>query len=359
MNCSIYKHICEVQTVNRQILLDLLTNILSSQGYDVDPLIRGTSPRTDLVVAKDGGVTCIQYGMTETDLRYFADAVQGAYDALFISDETTDQMARFADRYNIRMWDRAELEIRIGKAMLAEAEDAGYDLLGQEYRKSHEYEHQEYQKSREHEPKEYQGYSTGRMQEIVETVDDSRDVLQLRCAAIRADERRAIATAKGFVSGITGAAIEFVPFWNYSYVIDTHRQYRAKTIHIAAEGSGAINALNREKHEYLQDVSDSISVPCQDYEIKSPTVTKVEAREGILNDAIESNTRNTASTSTSGGAIVTEHRTVRPLAKDIDLDMDIVYLPVWKVKGMNGSIMIDAHDGNAITTPVDDDVEFL
>jgi len=342
--------------MNRQILLDLLTNILSSQGYDVNPLIQGTPPRTDLVVAKDGRMTCIQYGGNETDLRYFGDAVQGAYDALFISDEITDQMARFADRYNIRMWDRSELEIRIGKAMLAEAEDAQYDLLGQEYQKSHEYEPQGYQK---YEPREYQEYSAGRMPEIIETADDSRDALQLRCAAVRVDERRAIATAKGFVSGITGAAIEFVPFWNYRYVIDTYRQHKTKAIHLSSEGSGAINALNREKHEYLQDVCDSISVPCQDYEIKSPTVTKVEAREEILNDAIEGNTKNITSTSTSGGAIITEHRTVRPMAKDIDLDMDLVYLPVWEVKGMNGSIMIDAHDGNAITAPVDDDVEFL
>ena len=342
--------------MNRQILLDLLTNILSSQGYDVNPMIQGTPPRTDLVVAKDGRMTCIQYGGNETDLRYFGDAVQGAYDALFISDETTDQMARFADRYNIRRWDRAELEIRIGKAMLAEAEDTRYDLLGQEYQKSHEYEPQGYQK---YEPREYQEYSAGRMPEIIETADDSRDALQLRCAAVRVDERRAIATAKGFASGITGAAIEFVPFWNYRYVIDTYRQHKTKAIHLSSEGSGAINALNREKHEYLQDVCDSISVPCQDYEIKTPTVTKVEAREEILNDAIEGNTKNIASTSTSGGAIITEHRTVRPMAKDIDLDMDLVYLPVWEVKGMNGSIMIDAHDGNAITAPVDDDVEFL
>jgi len=342
--------------MNRQILLDLLTNILSSQGYDVNPLIQGTPPRTDLVVAKDGRMTCIQYGGNETDLRYFGDAVQGAYDALFISDETTDQMARFADRYNIRRWDRAELEIRIGKAMLAEAEDTRYDLLGQEYQKSHEYEPQGYQK---YEPREYQEYSAGRMPEIIETADDSRDALQLRCAAVRVDERRAIATAKGFASGITGAAIEFVPFWNYRYVIDTYRQHKTKAIHLSSEGSGAINALNREKHEYLQDVCDSISVPCQDYEIKTPTVTKVEAREEILNDAIEGNTKNIASTSTSGGAIITEHRTVRPMAKDIDLDMDLVYLPVWEVKGVNGSIMIDAHDGNAITAPVDDDVEFL
>ncbi len=344
--------------MNRQILIDLITNIISSQGYDVNPPM-GTHPRTDLVVAKDGRMTCIQYGGTESDLRYFADAVQGAYDALFISDEITDQMARFADRYNIRMWGRAELEIRIGKAMLAEAEDASYDLLGQEYQKSHEYEPREYQKYAPPEYPEPQGYSAGRMPEIVETADDSRDALQLRCAAVRVDERRAIATAKGFVSGITGAAIEFVPFWNYRYVIDTYRQHKTKALHLSSEGSGAINALNRVKHDYLQEVCDSISVPCQDYEIKSPTVTKVEAREEILNDAIESNTKNIASTSTSGSAIITEHRTVRPLAKDIDLDMDLVYLPVWEVKGMNSSIMIDAHDGNAMTAPVDDDVEFL
>ena len=282
--------------------------------------------------------------------------MKGAYDALFISDKTTDQMARFADRYNIRMWDRAELEIRIGKAMLAEAEDARYDLLGQEYQKSHEYEPQGYQK---YEPREYQEYSAGRMPEIIETADDSRDALQLRCAAVRVDERRAIATAKGFVSGITGAAIEFVPFWNYRYVIDTYRQHKTKAIHLSAEGSGAINALNREKHGYLREVCDFISVSCQDYEIKSPTVTKIEAREEILNDAIESNTKNVSTSSTSGGAIITEHRTVRPMAKDIDLDMELVYLPVWEVKGMNGSIMIDAHDGSAVTAPIDDDVEFL
>lgn len=150
-----------------------------------------------------------------------------------------------------------------------------------------------------------------------------------------------------------------MPFWNYSYVIDTYRHHKTKAIHISAEGSGAINALNREKHEHLQEVCDSIFVPCQDYEIKSPTVTKIEAREEILNDAIESNTKNIATTNTSGSAIITEHRTVRPMAKDIDLEMELVYLPVWEVKGMKGSIMIDAHDGSAMTGPVDDDVEFL
>ena len=336
--------------MNKQILLDLLTNILRSQEYGVSPRINETHPGIDLVVEKGESVTCIQYGGTENDLRYFANAVQGVHDALFISEEITDQMALFADRYNIRRWDRSELEIRIGKAILADAEDVRYDLLDQVY-------------------------PADMTPETIEIANDSLDMLQLRCASIRVDEKRAIATARGFVRGITDATIEFVPFWNYKYAIDTHRQHKTKTIHISSEDSGAINALNKEKHEYithgktfnisastpkaLQEVCDSISVPCKNYEIKSPIVTKDEASKEILNDAIESNTKNISSTSTAGDAIITEHRTVKPGAKDIDLDMELVYLPVWEVKGVDGSIMIDAYSGIAMTAPIDNDVEFL
>lgn len=322
--------------MDKKILLNLLINILRSQGYDVNPLITGSHPRTDLVVAKDGRTVCIQYGGTEKDLRYFADAVQGVYDGLFISEEISDRMALFADRYNIRRWDRCELEIRVGKAILADEEGVQYDLLEQEY-----------------------SADTTPEPEVLEVPDDSPDMLQLRCASIRVDEKRAIATARGDVSGITGATIEFVPFWNYRYAIDMYRQHKTKPIRISADESGAINALNRERREYIQGVCDSISVPCKNYEIKSPIVTKDEVSKEILHDAIESNTKNISSTNTSGDVIITEHRTVKPLAKDIDLDMELVYLPVWEVKGVDGSIMIDACSGIAMTAPIDDDVEFM
>ena len=333
--------------MDKQILLNLLINILRSQGYDVNPLIAGTHPRTDLVVAKDGRTICIQYGEAENDLRYLANLVQGANDAIFISEEITDRMALFADRHNIRRWDRSELEIRVGKAILADEEGVRYDLLEQEYSAD---------TTPEPEPK------------TIEIADNSPDMLQLRCAPICVDEKRAIATARGGVSGnasgadacvITGATIEFVPFWNYRYAIDAYRQHKTKTVHISSEKSGAINALNREEREYIREVCASIPVPCQNYEIKSPIVTKDEARKEILNDAIESNTKNISSTNTSGDTIITEHRTVKPVVKDIDLDMELVYLPVWEVKDVDGSIMIDACSGIAMTTPIDDDIEFL
>jgi len=321
--------------MDKQILLDLLINILKSQGYDTTPEI--DLPGIDLVVENDGEITCIQYGLVENDLRYFADIVQGSYGALFISDEISEWMAFFADQYGIRTWDRAELEIRIGKAILAEAEGIRYDFL-------------EGQKNLEDQKK---------MPDTTEIVSDSHDMLQLRCAPIRVDEKRAIATAKGFVSDITNIVIEFVPFWNYKYVIDTYQQYKMKAVHISSEDSSAINALNKQKHEYLREIHDQISIPSQNYEIKSAVLTKDEVENEILSDAIASNTKTIAFTSTSGDAIITEHKTVKPRSKDINLDVELVYLPVWEVKGANHNIMIDAYTGSVMTEPVDDDVEFL
>ena len=321
--------------MDKQILLDLLINILKSQGYDTTPEI--DLPGIDLVVENDGEITCIQYGLVENDLRYFADIVQGSYGALFISDEISEWMTFFADQYGIRTWDRAELEIRIGKAILAEAEGIRYDFL-------------EGQKNLEDQKK---------MPDTTEIVSDSHDMLQLRCAPIRVDEKRAMATAKGFVSGITNIVIEFVPFWNYKYVVDTYQQYKMKTVHISSEDSSAINALNKQKHEYLREIHDQISIPSQNYEIKSAVLTKDEVENEILSDAIASNTKTIAFTSTSGDAIITEHKTVKPRSKDINLDVELVYLPVWEVKGANHNIMIDAYTGSVMTEPVDDDVEFL
>ena len=321
--------------MDKQILLDLLINILKSQGYDTTPEI--DLPGIDLVVENDGEITCIQYGLVENDLRYFADIVQGSYGALFISDEISEWMAFFADQYGIRTWDRAELEIRIGKAILAEAEGIRYDFL-------------EGQKNLEDQKK---------MPDTTEIVSDSHDMLQLRCAPIRVDEKHAIATAKGFVSDITNIVIEFVPFWNYKYVVDTYQQYKMKTVHISSEDSSAINALNKQKHEYLREIHDQISIPSQNYEIKSAVLTKDEVENEILSDAIASNTKTIAFTSTSGDAIITEHKTVKPRSKDINLDVELVYLPVWEVKGANHNIMIDAYTGSVMTEPVDDDVEFL
>ena len=350
--------------MNKQIVLDILTNILKSQGYVVKPHNTGwdspmnmlnvdrTDSMVDLVVEKGGNTTHIRCGQTEEDLRRFADAVRGSHGALFISDEITDLTGVFAGQRRVRTWDRDELETRIGKAILAEAEGTHYDFLG-----AAGYEHGGYG-------------SYGRddrilMPESAETVagaapaTDSHDLLQLRCAPIMVDEKRAISTAKGFVSDVRKIGIEFVPFWNYKYAVDGYQQHKTKMVHISAHDSGAINALNKQKCGGIMEVRDQISVPCENYMIKSSVMAKEEAEKLILDDVITNNTKTMSFTSKSGDAIITEQRTVKPRPGDVNLDIELVYLPFWAVDGASSSIKINACDGSAMTEPIDDDIEFL
>ncbi len=214
--------------MNKQVVLDILINILKSQGYSVKLQNTGwDSPMNlldanpadsmvDLVVEKDGNTTYIQCGATEDDLQCFGSTVRGSADALFISDEITDWTGVFADQHRIRTWDRGELETRIGKAILAEAESTYYDFLG-----SASYGHDRYGRNNRIQMSES-------AETVTHAVDDvnSRNLLQLRCAPIMVDEKRAISTAKGFVGNIRNIVIEFVPFWNYKCDVDGYQQAR-------------------------------------------------------------------------------------------------------------------------------------
>ncbi|HIE31863.1 MAG TPA: hypothetical protein EYP67_05730 [Methanosarcinales archaeon] len=347
--------------MNKQIVLDILTNILKSQGYAVKPYNTGwDSPMNlldadrgdsmvDLVVEKDGKITHIRCGENEDDLRRFAGAVRGSHDALFISDEITDWTGVFADQNGVRTWDRDELETRIGKAILAEAEGTHYDFLG-----ATGYGYGSYGRNG--------GIPMPESRETVAGTSDaagSRDLLQLRCAPIMVEEKRAISTAKGFVSDIRNIFIEFVPFWNYKYAVNGYQQHKTKMVHISAHDSGAINALNKQKYGCIMEIQDQLSVPCDNYVIKSLVMAKEEAEKQILDDVITSNTKTMSFTSKSGDAIITEHRTVKPRPGDVNLDIELVYLPFWVVDGARSSIRINACDGSAMTEPIDDDIEFL
>jgi len=382
--------------MNKNILFEIVVNILKSQEYDVTAGSEYTG--VDLVAKRGGHETFIRYGLTEDDLRHFADATHGAHkvrgvyeapghrthvahDALFISDRVTEWMEFFADQYKIRVWDRAEVESRIGRAVLAEAEGTHHDFL-----EVRERTHQRAAPSPARSPTPIltpvsppapapippPTLAPTPMPTLTPTpvlplpgigavpaIEDSREVLTIRCAPIRVDEKQAIVTAKGFVSGITDNILEFVPFWNYKCVVDGYYQYKAKSVTISSEGSGAINALNSRKHEKISEVRDQISIAQQNYEIKSAIVTKDEVERMLMDDAIEGNKKMVSFTNKSGDTIITENRTIKPGAGDIEISTELVYLPVWEVRGRRHNVMIDAYDGSVMTEPVDDDIEFL
>ena len=44
---------------------------------------------------------------------------------------------------------------------------------------------------------------------------------------------------------------------------------------------------------------------------------------------------------------------------DIRFQIDLVYIPIWEVKGARNSVEINAYTQEILTNPVDDDVEFM
>ena len=60
-----------------------------------------------------------------------------------------------------------------------------------------------------------------------------------------------------------------------------------------------------------------------------------------------------------GQAIIYEQRSISPKADEIELDMDLVYIPVWEVKGKRNSLEINAYNASVFEEPIDEDAEFL
>ena len=95
------------------------------------------------------------------------------------------------------------------------------------------------------------------------------------------------------------------------------------------------------------------------YEVKRASVNKQQAEKLLLEEIIEENTREMSFNNTEGQAIVYEQRSVKPKAEDIDLEMELIYIPVWEVKGKRNSLEINAYNAEVLEEPVDEDAEFV
>jgi hypothetical protein len=62
---------------------------------------------------------------------------------------------------------------------------------------------------------------------------------------------------------------------------------------------------------------------------------------------------------TEGQTVIYEHRSISPRPEEIQLDMELVYIPVWEVKGKRNSLEINAYNAKVLEEPIDEDAEFL
>jgi hypothetical protein len=60
-----------------------------------------------------------------------------------------------------------------------------------------------------------------------------------------------------------------------------------------------------------------------------------------------------------GQAVIYEQKNISPRADEVELNMDLVYVPVWEVKGKRNSLEINAYNASILEEPVDEDAEFV
>ncbi|WMW23904.1 hypothetical protein RE474_07265 [Methanolobus sediminis] len=185
-------------------------------------------------------------------------------------------------------------------------------------------------------------------------------VMSLHSPPVNISVDKAYSLAAPHIRGANAAILKFVPFWMYSYSLNVEHRYRSKIIDISGDGSGYLNALNGNQEEMrLQNIQKTVAVPNVEYDVKMPAITEEETTKKLLEDVIEEYTRDLRFDNTQGDAIISEHKRFKPAASDINLSVELVYVPVWEVKGQRNSVEINASSGEVLRNPVDDDVEFV
>lgn len=168
---------------------------------------------------------------------------------------------------------------------------------------------------------------------------------------VKVNEQAAIRTA-----GIQGTAtLRFMPYFLFHYKSIGEQVYRDRRIPFDAEGWGAVNAINGIKIELdaKQIVEDEIPASA---EVADPHISKEEAAERIISELIERLTQKVRIKQEKGDAIFYEEKILKPEKKNITIESQQVYIPVWQIRGKK-IIEVNAFTGEILSEPMDEGVE--
>lgn len=367
----------------KQGLLQILRDIFSSSGYNVTE-----SYRYDMVAEKNGYKTLIKLGAypDSADIKNFAEHATDGMGLYVATYKMADELYQYATNCGLVVWDRDDVALQIGRAVLADiegttadlelippvdqqastqttsagfGEDSLFGMFGQG-------------NATKKMPASPEPISTPQPQwsrnvfaqpEPVQSPPDEPNppmVLNLHAVPLNVSKEQAINIAKQHIGIVSDVYLKFVPFWKYEYSISVEQQYKSKIIDISGNGVGCLNALNGNNETLeLKEVYDSIEVPDETYEVKGPILTRGEANKDLLKKIIEDHTKDIRFDSMSGDTIISEHKLFKPSAEDVNLEIDMVYLPIWELNGRKSSVEISGYNAEVLCNPVDEDVEFM
>lgn len=314
--------------MNEQVVVDIIKKIFTYYGYNVN-----SSEISDLLAEKDSEQIFIKFDPDANinSIRYFSNNVH-RYDGkgILVSELFDDKIRMFALDEGLTLWDRHILESQIGRAVLA-------DALGEQGEKTPGI-----------------GFKPSKT-EYEKTVR-----IPLRSVPINIGKSDAYSIAEAKVGEAKTQQLKFIPVWYYNYSVITQKKFKSRTVDLSGQGAGYIHAITGE-NSYIKftDVHDNVIVPTQNYEIKKPAVDKKDAVNKALAVIIREHAKEVRINEMIGDTIVFENKLFAPDPADINLNIELIHVPVWEIRGRREAIEINGYDGQIMGIKAYNDAELF
>lgn len=321
--------------MHKQAVIDIVKNIFIYRGY-----IIGSSEICDLLAEKGSDHLFIKFERdpNSNNIRYFSNTVKRYGKGIVISESFDEKIQMFALDNGLTLWDRGELETQIGRAVLGGALD--------NYEKKHEEKEPAAKDAvvKESSPKEYE-----------KTIK-----VMLRSVPINIAKLDALSIAEAKIGMPKSQALKFIPVWYYGYSFNVQKKFKSRIVDLSGAGEGFIHAITGEIYfNKYRDIQENTLMPTQNYEIQQPLVPKKDAFTKIINYIIREHTKEVRLNEMIGDTIVFENRMFAPDPAEIDLKMDMLYIPVWELKGKREIIDINGYDGHIMAIKLYNDAEIV
>lgn len=323
--------------MNKQVIIDIVKNIFTYRGYNIS-----SSEICDLLAEKDDEHFLIKFEKDPNynNIRYFSNMVKRYGKGIVISDSFDEKIRVFALDDGLALWDRTELEMQIGRAVLAGA------LEKYEEKPSHKEDGFSSKSPESNEPE---------IKEYKKTIK-----VMLRSVPVNIGKQDALSIAEAKIGIPRSQSLKFIPVWYYSYSFNVQKKYKSKIVDLSGEGEGYIHAITGENFfNKYRDIKENILMPTQNYEIKEPLVQKKDAAGKALNSIIREHTKEVRLNEMIGDTIVFETKIVAPDPSEINIQIDLLYVPFWEIKGKREVIDINGYDGHIMAIKLYNDAELV
>ena len=336
--------------MNKQAVIEIVKNIFIYRGYSI-----GSSEICDMLAEKDSEHILIKFERDPNinNIRYFSNMVKRYGKGIVISESFDEKIRMFALDGGITLWDRGELEMQIGRAVLG-GTLAGYKEEPAVEEKSVFSTFQEPAKVIE------PGTSEPVFKEPVIKEYEKTIKVMLRSVPINIGKKDALSIAEAKVGTPKNQTLKFIPVWYYSYSFNIQKKYKSKIVDLSGTGEGYVHALTGENFFYkYRDIQENILIPTQNYEINKPVVQKKDASGKAINSIIREHTKEIRLNEMIGDTIVFEKRLFAPDPAEIDLKLELLHVPVWEIKGKREVIDINGYDGHIMAVKLYNDAEMV